>query len=82
MNDWTQRLHDIVESAGAFVVVTIIGGIIWVARTFFTDRSRLSALEREMQNRTDRHNELRDEVKHGFGQIDRKLDAIVERLMK
>jgi hypothetical protein len=42
-----------------------------------------------MENRTERHNELRAEVKEvraevkeGFHQLDRKLDTVMERLLK
>ena len=80
--NWMERINEIGHNAASFIVVSLIGGLWWLGRTFFTDRARLDALEREMQNRTDRHNELREEVKGGFEKIDGKLTRIVETMLK
>lgn len=87
--NWMERLNEIGHNAANFIVVSLLTGLWLLGRKLFTDSARLDALEVEMKNRTDRHNELRDEVKEvradvkdGFDRIDGKLTRIVENMLK
>lgn len=72
---WAERIEQIGVSVGGAIGIAVVGGLWWIARTFFTDRSRLTFLEREMQARIARHDDLKEHIE----KLEAKIDRLVER---
>jgi hypothetical protein len=79
---WLERLEQVGIATTATVIAAVGAGIWWFVRAVFTDRGRLSLLEREMQDRIQRHDDLRGDVAHQFDKVDEKLTRIEDVLIK
>jgi hypothetical protein len=79
---WLERIEQIGIATTATVIAAVMAGIWWFVRAVFTDRGRLSLLEREMQDRIQRHDDLRSDVAHQFDKVDEKLTRITDVLIK
>jgi hypothetical protein len=73
---WLERLEQIGIAATTSVIAAIGAAMWWFVRAVFTDRSRLSLLEREMRDRVQRHDDLRTDVTRQFDKVDEKLTRI------
>lgn len=77
-----ERIASASDAVIGFLVAGVLGGAVWMLRTFFTDRARIDILERDMKAHIIRTDEWRHDVKDNFDKIDGKLDKIQEALRK
>ena len=79
---WLERIEQIGIATSATVIAACGAAVWWFVRAVFTDRGRLSLLEREMKDRIQRHDDLRSDVAHQFDKVDEKLTRIEDVLIK
>lgn len=77
-----ERIAAAFDAGIGFIVAGALGGVVWLLRTFFTDRARIDILERDMKAHILRTDEWRHETRDNFDKIDGKLDRIQEALRK